>query len=84
VTQPRREEVRSRVLHAQEPNWVGAFVGGGIAVEEVAHCLVEMAFTVFCGGQQSRRLALGELEGGGMVLMRWGRDRSVAEELKAC
>ena len=29
-------------------------------------------------------LPLGEPEGGGMVLMRWGRDRSVEEELKAC
>ena len=39
------------MLHAEEPNRVGAFVGGRIAVEEVAHCLVEVAFTVFCGGQ---------------------------------
>jgi hypothetical protein len=42
------------VLHAKEPNWVGAFVGGRIAVEEV-----ERVVTVFCGGQQSSRLALG-------------------------
>jgi hypothetical protein len=56
--QLQQEEVRSRVLHAQEPNWVGVFVGGGIAVEKVAHWLVEMAFTVFRYGQQCRRLAL--------------------------
>ena len=47
------------MLHAEEPNWVGASVGGGIAVEEVPHCLVEVAFTVFCGGQECGRLALG-------------------------
>ena len=28
-------------------------------------------------------LPLGELEGGGIVLMRWGKNRSVAEELDA-
>jgi hypothetical protein len=47
------------VLQGEEPDYVGAFVGGGIAGEEVAHCLVEMSFTVFCGCQQCRRLALG-------------------------
>ena len=71
------------MLHAK-PDWLGVFVGGGIAVEETPHCLVEMAFTVFCGGQQCRQLALGGPERGGMVLMRWSRDRSVEEELKAC
>ena len=25
----------ARALHAEEPDWVGAFVGGGITVEEV-------------------------------------------------
>ena len=72
------------MLHAEEPNWVGASVGGGIAVEEITHRLVKVAFTVFCGGQQCGRLALGGPERGGMVLMRWSRDRSVEEELKAC
>lgn len=57
----------ARVLYAQEPNRVGIFVGD---VEEV-----ERTCTVFCGGQ-------GELEGEGMVLMSWGRDRSVAEACK--
>ena len=50
------------MLHAEEPNWVGAFVGGGIAIERVTHCLVEVAFTVFC--QQCGQLALGEPERG--------------------
>ena len=42
------------VLHADEPDWVGAFVGGGVAVEEVPHCLVEVAINVFCGGLTAR------------------------------
>ena len=46
------------MMHAQKPNWVGALVRDGIAVEEQSHCVVEMTFTVFCGGQESRRLAL--------------------------
>ena len=49
------------MLHAQKPNWVCEFVGGGIAVKEIGHCLVEMAFTMLFGRQQCRRLALGEL-----------------------
>ena len=72
------------MLHTEEPDGVGAFVGGGIAVEEIPHRLVEMAFTVFCSGQQCDDLPLGEPEGVGMVLMRQGRDRSVEEELKVC
>jgi hypothetical protein len=64
------------MLHVEQPNGVGAFVRGGIAFE-VAHFLIEKAFRVFCGGQKSRRLTLGELERRGIELMRWGRDRFV-------
>jgi hypothetical protein len=53
------------MLHAEEPNWVGASVGGRIAVEEVAHRLVKVTFTVFCGGQERRRLAFGGTGGRG-------------------
>ena len=61
VRLPRGRGFIARVLHAQKPNWVGAFafVGGGIAVEEIAICLIEMAFMVLCGGQESGRLTLG-------------------------
>ena len=60
VTRAPLEGVHSRgVLHAEEPDGVGAFVGGGIAVKEIPHRLVKMAFTVFCSGQQCGRLALG-------------------------
>ena len=52
------------MLHAEEPNWVGAFVGGRITIEQVTHCLVEVAFTVFFSGQQCGQLALGESERG--------------------
>ena len=31
-------------LHAQEPDWVVAFLRDGIIVKKVTHCLVEMAF----------------------------------------
>ena len=51
---------------------------------KIAHCLVEMSFTVFCGGQEADDLPLRELEGGGMVLMRRGNDRSAAGGSKAC
>ena len=44
----------------------GTFVGGGIAVEEV-----ERAFTVFCGNQRSRRLALEKVGGRGSEGMVW-------------
>ena len=47
------------MLHAEVPNWVGASVGGGIAVEGVAHRLVKVASTVFCGSQEYRQLASG-------------------------
>ena len=67
-------------MHARKPHWVGAFVGSRIAVEKIAHCLVGMAFTVFCGGQEANDLPLRELEGGGIVWMRWGNDRSAAEK----
>ena len=61
VRLPRGRGFIARVLHAQKLNWVGAFafVGGGIAVGEIAICLVEMAFMVLCGSQESGRLALG-------------------------
>ena len=72
------------MMHARKPHWVGAFVGSRIAVEKIAHCLVEMSFTVFCGGQEADDLPLRELEGGGMVLMRRGNDRSAAGGSKAC
>ena len=48
--------MRFGVTASTGANWVGTFVVGGIAVEGV-----EMAFTVFCGGKQSRRLALGRV-----------------------
>ena len=44
---------------AEVLDWFSPFVGGGIAVEEVRHCLVEVAFTGFGGGQRCERLALG-------------------------
>ena len=64
MTEPLRESIRRRSLRVKTfgaiarpgANWVGTFVVGGIAVEGV-----EMAFTVFCGGKQSRRLALGRV-----------------------
>jgi hypothetical protein len=59
------------MLHAKQPNWVGTFVGGGIAIE------VERAFTAFCGGQQRKRLALGGWKEG-RYGVGWNRDRSVA------
>jgi hypothetical protein len=70
--------VRGRVfvageLHAQEPNWICAFAGGGIAIKEVAHGLVEIAFAVFVVVNNADGLPLGELEGGGMELTRWGK-----------
>ena len=40
-------------------------LSGRVAVEEIAHCLVEMASTVFCDCQQCRRLALWETVGRG-------------------
>ena len=72
------------MLHAEEPNWVGAYVGGGIAIEEIAHRLSRWPLPCFAAVKSADDLPLGELEGGGIVLMRWGKDRSVAEELKAC
>ena len=38
---------------------------------------------MFVAVNSAHDLPLGEPEGGGMVSMRWGRDRSVEEELKA-
>ena len=32
---------------AEVLDWFSPFVGGGIAVEEVRHCLVEVAYTGF-------------------------------------
>ena len=58
--------------------------GSRIAVEEISHCLVEMSGPdLYHVLQRSRAddLPLGELEGGGIVLMKWGCDRSVAERL---
>ena len=46
------------MLDTEKPNSVRAFVGGGIAVEEVTHCLVDVAFAVSRCGQQSGGLAL--------------------------
>ncbi|KAF8262722.1 hypothetical protein EI94DRAFT_1704558 [Lactarius quietus] len=83
-TDPLLESIMVGVLHDKEPNGVGALVGGGITVKEVAHCLVEMAFTVFAAVSRADDLPLGKLEGGGIVLIRWGRDRSMAEALKVC
>ena len=57
---------------------------GGIAVDEITYCLVEMAFIMLCGGQESKQLVLGETGGRGMVFMRCGSDRSVAEVLNVC
>jgi hypothetical protein len=38
------------MLEAKKPNWISAFVGVRIAVEEVTHCLVELALAVLgCG-----------------------------------
>jgi hypothetical protein len=39
------------MLEAKKPNQFSAFVGGGIAVEEVTHCLVELALAVLGGSQ---------------------------------
>jgi hypothetical protein len=36
---------------AKKPNQFCAFVGGGIAVEEVTHCLVELALAMLGGSQ---------------------------------
>ena len=72
------------MLHAQKPNWVCAFVGGRIAVEEIAVALSRWPLPCFAVVKRADDLPLGELDGGGIVLMRWGGNRSVAEELKAC
>ena len=61
------------MLHTEEPNWVGASVGGGIAIEEIAHRLVKVAFTVFCGGQERRRLAFGGTGGRGYSVDEMGQ-----------
>lgn len=55
------------MLDTEKPNWVRAFVGGRIAVEEVTHCLVDVAFAVSCGGQQGGGLALWGARGRGYV-----------------
>ena len=44
VAQPRREEVRTQVLGAQERRCI-------CRGWKVVHCLVKMAFKVFCGGR---------------------------------
>ena len=72
------------MLHAEEPDGVGVFVGGGIAVEEEPRCLVEVALPCFAVVNSADDLRLGELEREGMALMRWGRDRFVEEELNGC
>ena len=58
-TEPRRESrwrrlggwIVAGMLEAKKPNWISALVGGGIGVEEVAHCLVELALAVLGCGQ---------------------------------
>ena len=52
------EEVHSWDPACPEATLGRCTVGSRIAVEEIGHCLVDMAFTVFCGGQEGRRLAL--------------------------
>ena len=44
--------------HVEEPDWVGVFLGVELLLKKRI-AFVEMAFTVFWGGQESRRLALG-------------------------
>lgn len=44
------------MLHAEEPDGVGALVWGRVAVEEEAHGAVEMALAVLCCGEEWIRL----------------------------
>ena len=52
------------MLHAEEPDWVGAFVGGRIAVKEVLHCLSKWPLPCFAAVNSADDLPLGEPEGG--------------------
>ena len=40
------------MTNTEEPDWVCGFVGDGIAVEEIAHCFIEMALSVLCGDEE--------------------------------
>ena len=56
------------VQHVEEPDYSRSalfFVGNVIAVDEVAHGFIEMAFTVFRDCQQCRRVAFGRAGGKG-------------------
>jgi hypothetical protein len=50
------------MLEAKKPNRFSAFVGGGIAVEEVTHCLVEFGPCRAWWRPNSADLVLGELK----------------------
>ena len=75
------EEVHSQdAACREEPNWGLCICRGkcrgwncGIAVEEVAHHLVKVAITVFCGGQERRRLAIEGTEGTGYSVDEMGQ-----------
>ena len=41
------------MLHAEEPDGLRALIGSRVAVEEIAHGFVEMAFPVARGGEKS-------------------------------
>ena len=60
-------------MYARKPHWVDAFVGSRVTVEEIAHCLVEMAFTVFCGGPEGGRLSLERAGGRGNCVDEMGQ-----------
>jgi hypothetical protein len=51
------------MLEAKKPDWISASAGGGIAVEDVTHCLVELAFLCLAAAS-SADFVLGEPEGG--------------------
>ena len=59
------------MLHA-ELDWFSAFFGGEIAVEQVAHCLVEVTITKFFGSQQCG-LTLGGTGGRGSCVDEMGQ-----------
>ena len=41
------------MLHAKEPDGLGTLIGRRVAVEQIAHGFVEMAFAVARGGEKS-------------------------------
>lgn len=40
------------MLYAHEPDWFAGLVGLGVAVEDIPHCLVEVALAVPCSREE--------------------------------